>query len=204
MYNLMKDYLIVQRLSRIEDRGLQPGWWALLIYMAFIAGCMTLQPSTSLHPPSNRGRHLEMNAWLKTVEITDPEITDTKQKEQISITLTNNLLRFLREGKYLRKVELLPGNPQPEDVVLLFQFDRYRQRRSAQVFQSSDSSDVSGMLILTRADGHFIKEVRASLKEEHPVDIFSTEAALPSGMAARTYVIEELLWKALSALQPNS
>ncbi|MBX3306207.1 MAG: hypothetical protein KF751_09125 [Nitrospira sp.] len=145
-----------------------------------------------------------MNAWLKTVEITDPEITDTKQKEQISITLTNNLLRFLREGKYLRKVELLPGNPQPEDVVLLFQFDRYRQRRSAQVFQSSDSSDVSGMLILTRADGHFIKEVRASLKEEHPVDIFSTEAALPSGMAARTYVIEELLWKALSALQPNS
>lgn len=145
-----------------------------------------------------------MNAWLKTVEITDPEITDTKQKEQISITLTNNLLRFLREGKYLRKVELLPGNPQPEDVVLLFQFDRYRQRRSAQVFQSSDSSDVSGMLILTRADGHVIKEVRASLKEEHPVDIFSTEAALPSGMAARTYVIEELLWKALSALQPNS
>lgn len=200
----MKDYLIVQRLSRVGDRGLPPGWWALLIYMAFIAGCVTLPPSTSLHPPNNRGHHLEMNAWLKTVEITDPEITDTKQKEQISITLTNNLLRFLREGKYLRKVELLPGNPQPEDVVLLFQFDRYRQRRSAQVFRSSDSSDVSGMLILTRADGHVIKEVRASLKEEHPVDIFSTEAALPSGMASRTYVIEELLWKALSALQPNS
>lgn len=193
----------MQYLSRAESKPLPLGWCAWLLCMAFLTGCVTLPPSTTLNPPGNRGRPTESNAWLKTVEITDPEIDDQEHRTQIAITLTNNLLRFLREGKYFRKVESLPGKPQPEDVVLLFQFDRYRQQRSAQVFQSSDSSDLSGMLILTRADGHVIKVVRASVKEEHPVDIFSAEAALPSGMHARTYVIEELLWKALTAAHPD-
>jgi hypothetical protein len=115
--------------------------------------------------------------------------------------LTNNLLRFLRDGKYFRRIDLLPGKPQPEDHVLHIQFDRYRQARTLKVFQNYDASDLSATLRMTHPDGQLVKEVKASLKEEHPVPPLSAEAVFPSGMGARTQVIEELLRKAL--FEPN-
>ena len=176
---------------------------ACAVCATVFAGCMTLPPSASLNPPSNRSGPVDSNAWVKKVKITDPEMDDQERKEQVENTLTNNLLRFLRDGKYFRNVELFPGKLQPEDLVLLFQFDRYRQTRYAKVFHSSDASDLSAILAITRPNGQLVKEVKAAIKEEHPVAPFSPEAALPSGMGARTQVIEELLQKAIFVPTPG-
>lgn len=174
----------------------------LLVCSTLFAGCVTLPPTASLNPPTNTVGPVEANAWLKRVEITDAEMGYQDRKEQLEITLTNNLLRFLRQGKYFRKVELLPGKPQPEDHVVQFQFDRYRQERYLKGLQNFDASDLAGTLKITHSDGQLVKEVKASVKEEHVVAPMSEEAALPSGMRARTQLIEELLTKALVA--PNS
>jgi hypothetical protein len=169
----------------------------IAVFTTIFASCMTLPPSASLNPPSNRSGPIDANAWVRQVEITDPEIGDQERRKQLENTLTNNLLRFLRDGKYFRKVELFPGTLQPEDFVLQFQFDRYRQKRYAKALYSSDASDLSATLVITRSNGQIIKEAKADITEEHPVAPLSPEAALPSGMGARTQVIEELLRKAL-------
>ena len=173
---------------------------ALLVCATLVAGCVTLPPTASFHSPRNTFGPVEANAWLKRVEITDPEMGYQESKEQVENTLTNNMLRFLREGKYFRQVELLPGKPQPEDHVLRFQFDRYRQERYLRGFLNYDASDLSAVLTITHPDGQLVIEVKASIKEEHKVFPFSLQAALPSGMNARTQIIEELLLKALFTL----
>ena len=175
----------------------------VILYTGVLASCMTLPPSASLNAPSNRLAPVKSTAWLKHVAITDSELDDRERKLQVEVTLTNNLLRFLRDGKYFHKAELLPGKPQPDDLILLFEFDRYRQQRYVKVFHSSDTSDLSATLTISRPDGQIVKKVTASLKEEHEVAPFSPQAALPSGMEARTQVIEELLWKALITPNPG-
>jgi hypothetical protein len=145
---------------------------------------------------------VQTNAWLKRVEITDVEMGYQNRKAQLENTLTNNLLRFLRDGKYFRRIDLLPGTPQPEDHVLHFQFERYQQERILKGLGNYDASDLSATLTITHPDGQIVKQVKASIKEEHPVLPYSPEAAFPSGMVARTQVIEELLRKAL--FEPNS
>ena len=168
----------------------------------FLASCMTLPPTASFNPPTNSLGSVEANAWLKRVEITDVEMARPESRAQIENALTNNLLRFLRDGKYFRKVELLPGKPQSEDLVLRFVIDRYRQERYLKVLTYYDASDFSATLTLTRPDGQLVKEVQASVKEEHMISTMSTQAALPSGMAARTQLVEELLQKALFPPNP--
>jgi hypothetical protein len=175
---------------------------SLLVCATLFVGCITLPPSASFNPPSNTQGPVDANAWLKRAEITDTEMGNQEHKAQVENTMTNNLLRFLRDGKYFRKVELLPGKPQPEDQVLHFQFDRYRQERYLKVLTNYDASDLSATLTITHPDGQLIKEVKASIKEEHMVAPLSAEATLPSGMTARTQVIEELLRKALFASSP--
>jgi hypothetical protein len=181
------------------------GVTAIAVCATLFAGCTSipLPPSASLNPPDNRSGTVDSNAWVKHVEITDPAIQDQEQKKHVENTLTNNLLRFLRDGKYFRKVELFPGQLQPEDLVLQFQFDRYRKTRSAKVFQSFDASDLSGTLVITRPNGQLVKEVKAVVNEEHQVVPHSSEAYFPSGMVARTQVIEELLRKALFVPPPG-
>ena len=169
----------------------------LLVCATLFSGCMTLPPSASLNPPSNTLGPVQTNAWLKRVEITDAEMGYQDHKAQLENTLTNNLLRFLRDGKYFRRIDLLPGAPQAGDHVLHFQFDRYQQERTLRGLENYDASDLSAALTVTHPDGQIVKQVKASIKEEHPVLPDSPEATFPSGMGARTQLIEELLRKAL-------
>ncbi|MEI8014823.1 MAG: hypothetical protein WCH20_08300 [Nitrospira sp.] len=139
---------------------------------------------------------------MKRVEISDSEMGHLENKENLENTLTNNLLRFLRDGRYFKIIDLLPGKLQPEDYVLQFRFDRYRQTRNLKGIQYFDASDLSATLMITHQDGQLVKEVKSDIKEEHGISSLSEEAALPSGMRARTQIIEELLGKALFAPSP--
>ncbi len=125
---------------------------SLLIPLA-MGSCITMSPTASLNPSSNRLGPVQTNAWLKRVEITDAEMGYQNRKAQLENTLTSNLLRFLRDGKYFRRIDLLPGKPQPEDHVLHFQFERYQQERTLKSFQNYDASDLSATLTITHANG---------------------------------------------------
>src|SRR5690349_933319 len=71
-----------------------------------LVGCLPLPPppllppTASFNPPTNSLSRVEAHAWLKRVEITDPEMTGFEPIAQIENTLTNQLWRFLRDGKY--------------------------------------------------------------------------------------------------------
>jgi hypothetical protein len=162
-----------------------------------LTSCRSLPPTATLNPPTVRAVSVDATAWIKKVEITDAELENQSTRGSVENTLTNNLLRYLREGKFYKKVELLPGQPEHEDHILHFQFDRYRQKRLFKLFTQFDASELSCTLTIIRPNGQLLKKVAAEIKEEHPFDPYSPEAALPSGMKARTDLIEELLRKAL-------
>lgn len=170
---------------------------SIILVCLSLASCMTLPPTTSFNAPTNAQGPVEANAWLARVEITDIELVSQESRAQVENSLANNLLRFLRDGKYFRQIELLPGTPKPEDFVLRFVFDRYRKERHWKVFVNSDASDLAASLIVTHSDGTLVKGVRASVMEEHLVDSLSPEDALPSGMKGRTQLVEDLLRQAL-------
>jgi hypothetical protein len=162
--------------------SVRTGIFSSLLIPLTMASCITLPPSASLNPPSNTLGPVQKNAWLKRVEITDSEMGHPENKENLENTLTNNLLRFLRDGRYFKKTDLLTGKPQPEDYVLQFRFDRYRQTRNLKGISYFDASDLSATLMITHPDGQLVKEVKSDIKEEHLISSMSEEAALPSGM----------------------
>lgn len=146
---------------------------------------------------------MKATAWLKRVEITDGEMGYQELKEQLENTLTNNILWFPREGKYFRRVELLPGKPQPEDRVLQFRFNRYRQERNPLLFgprhralRKDFTSDLSAVLTITHPDGQLVREGSASITED------SWASDREPYLRARTHIIEELLEQALFAPTP--
>lgn len=177
----------------------------LFVCTLLVAGCSVdrLPPTASLNPPSNTMGPVKATAWLKRVEITDGEMGYQELKEQLENTLTNNILRFLREGKYFRRVELLPGKPQPEDRVLQFRFNRYREERNPCCFgprrsalQRDYTSDMAAVLTVTHQDGQLVREVTASSMEYW-------WAGDSSSLRTRTLFIENLLEKALFAPHPG-
>lgn len=181
---------------------------ALIVCTMLFAGCASVDmrpPTASLNPPSNTLGPVKATAWLKRVEITDGEMRYQELKEQLENTLTNNILRFLREGQYFRRVELLPGNPQPEDRVLQFRFDRYRAERNPDFFvprrrtlRKDFTSDLSAVLTVTHPNGQVVREVIASSIED------SWTRGWPNlRLRARTLFIEDLLEKALFAPHPG-
>jgi hypothetical protein len=173
---------------------------ALVVCAIFFTGCTTpFIPSAALNPPTNTSEPVKVNAWLEKVEITDDEMGFLERKATIETALTNNLLGFLREGKYFQSVELLPGRPHPDDYMLHVRFDRYRFQHSTWGFQNYHGTDMLATLTITKPHGQVIKEVTSSVKEEHPVASGSTEARFPSNTAPRTQLIEDLLRKALGS-----
>ncbi len=60
------------------------------------------------------------------------------------------------------------------------------------VIQYFDASDLSATLTVAHPDGQLVKEVKSDIKEEHGISSSAEEAVLPSGMKARTQIVEEL------------
>lgn len=178
----------------------------LLLGTTLLVGCgmsIPLPPRASFDSPLYKATPIAATAWLKKVDITDQEMSHPESRALIESSLTNNLLRFLRETNYFRQVELLPGKPQLDDRVLHFEFDRYRQERKTGAWSHYDVSDLSGTLTVTRPDGRTITEVKTEVKEQHPAGGWGNDPVFPTGTKARTQLIEKLLWKALSGPSPS-
>jgi len=182
---------------------LKPLIISLFACFAIMSGCgegmvRSLPPSATLGPPANSFGPVEKNAWLMKVQITDSAGED---KWGLEGTLTNNLLRFLREGRYFRRIELLPGKPQADDYVLQFRFDRYQPTQLRGRGPYRLSSDLSATLTITTPDGQMLKEAHSSVMEEHAF-IYLSFVREKNGWKARTAIIEDLLGKALHATNP--
>ena len=172
-------------------------FWGCLAF----TGCVsTLPPTVSFNSPANFLGMVEANAWLDRVEITDEEVTPLEPRTPIENALTNHLWRFLLDGKYFRRVELLPGTPQPEDLVLKFVFHRSQRKKRSAYRASYEVSDLSASLTLLRSDGTVVREVRGNVEEKSALT--STREIWPGGMKARTQLVEELLQKALWPKNP--
>ena len=181
----------------------------LFVSFAIMTGCaivMAVPPSASLGPPVKSPSPVEKNAWLKTVEITDSVLSDKELTASLENTLTNNLLKYMREGRYFRRIELLPGKMQADDYVLQFRFDRYRETRKFPphpFWEPSYSvlvSTHSAILTIATPDGQIIQEVSASVEEEHIAMTHSIDGN--NGMKPRTGFIGELLRKAVLPTNP--
>lgn len=182
---------------------------SLVACLAIMTGCaivMAVPPSASLGPPVKSPSPVEKNAWLKKVEIIDSVLIDNEIKASLENTLTNNLLKYIREGRYFKTIESLPGQPHSEDYILQFRFDRYRETRRIppqpawEPTYSVLISTYSAILTITRPDGQIIQEVSSSVEEEHIAMTYSVKGN--NGLKARTGFIGELLRKALLPTNP--
>ena len=181
----------------------------LVVSFATMTSCaivMAVPPSASLGPPVKSPSSVEKNAWLKKVEITDSVLSDKEMKASLENTLTNNLLKYMREGRYFKTIESLPGQPHSEDYILQFRFDRYRETRRFPphpIWEPSYSvliSTYSAILTIARPDGQIIQEVTASVEEEHIAMTHSVEGN--NGLKPRTGIIGDLLRKAVLPTNP--
>ncbi len=184
---------------------------SLIFIIVFISGCVTLPRGAGLNHATPVDNTIEKKVWLSKVEIMDPSV---KNKSTIEDSLTLKVLKYLQEGRYFYDPNLLPGKVGAEDLVLRFEFDRYHQQRAphpayfpAAILTATfyiwfdgpiynDSSNLSGKLTVESSSGSIITEVSSQLNEHHGVSFWSPEYVLPSGIEARTSIINDLLTKA--------
>jgi hypothetical protein len=191
-----------------------PATWLLLAILT--ASCTTVPRGTGLTVPEVVERPVAHRAWLEGVRIADVAVNDRSTVED---SLTANLLEYLREGAYFTSIDLAPGSMQPDDLVLHFELDRYEQVRRphgayfpAAILTATlyiwcggpiftDSSDLSGSLVVRDVNEVMLANATASVRERHSVSLYSPEYALPSGIDARTKLVRELLGRVYNSLR---
>lgn len=184
---------------KLGTSNLSKGLYLLLFYFVlFVPGCMTVPVpvGTGLSQASPTGSTLDKKVWLSRVAILDSSIDD---KSIIEESLTVNLLEYLQEGRYFKAVNILPGKVAEKDLILRFQFDQYQQKRDH--FRATDISNLTGKLIIEDSFGSIITEVESQVNEKHPVPAWSPRTHFPSGIEARTSIINDLLKKAITGIR---
>lgn len=172
---------------------------------------MTLPAGTGLNVPSRAEKTLPRKAWIGTVKIADDSV---KNRPVVEDSLRGNISTYVQDAGYFLETNNLPGKVADDDFVLDFRFDRYIEKRSTHpayfplalitmtfyiwfggpIFV--DESNLSGVLDVHDGTGKLIVNVSSQLHEEHNVSLWSLEYALPSGIEARTSLIQDLLRKA--------
>jgi len=183
----------------------------LVLCLLALSGCVTLPAGTGLNAPIHSENALPRKAWIGTVKIADDSV---KNRPVVEDSLRGNIMTYLQEGGYFLETSSLPGKVAADDLVLDFRFDHYIQKRTphpayfplALVTMTFyiwfggpifvDESSLSGVLEIHNGSGKSIGNVISQLHEEHNVSLWSPEYALPSGIKARTSLIQELISKA--------
>lgn len=180
------------------------------LLLGVTGGCFrhALPPTASLDPPVAELGTVAADLWVSQIEIEDSGFESRwnwTKKADVQTQLTANLVKFLRSGRYFRRVELLPGNPKPEDLILNLRFHRYLQTRV--VWDHSDHSDLSATLRIARFDGKQSAEASSEFHlaqsyQLHWID-YSKPGPKMGGSVARTRLIELLLERVLPEFQPR-
>lgn len=192
---------------------------SLALGLVFLVGCVSIPAGTSLDPPIFSSQALPQKAWINTVKITDSSVSNPVVLED---SLRGNLKSYIQSAGYFRQFDSLPGKTAPDDLVLNFHFDAYQQERSIHPAYfplaiatltfyiwfggpiAVDKSYLSGNLEIFDGVGHGLLSVSSTIKEKHNVSVWSPDYALPSGIKARTELIEALLSKAKAEINNKS
>lgn len=184
-----------------------------------------MPPEARLHRATPSANNMiDRRVWLSKVEILDPSVDDKSATEN---TLTVNILKYLQEGRYFKEANFFPDKVDESDLVLRFQFDRYKQKRTVHPAYfpgalltatlyiwvggpvTTESLSFSGKLIVEDSHGSLITEVSSQVNDKYNLSIYSNEksatwsgrAINPRATDARTLIIKELLNKAIEILQ---
>jgi hypothetical protein len=184
------------RVRRPVGRTLShPGWLGLLTVSA--VACIRVPAGVGLGDPRPSPASLDRRAWLAKVEVADPEAVHA---QQLTDALTLNLAEFVRKSGHFRAVDLLPGQVGPDDVVLRLAFARYRQRRAphpayfpAAFLTATLYIWVGGPIFTDTSD----LEATLSIEPAEP------EYSMPSGLNARTRLVQELLDDSVNSLRTS-
>jgi len=178
-------------------------------------GCVSVPTGTSLEAAQLATVSVPRGAWLAPTLITDPS---AKEVVELQRSLTLAIASYTSDAKYFSRVNLLPGNLRPEEVVLRFGFDRYQLRREPHpaYFPAAiltltlyiwfggpiyrDKANLSAELRVQDAAGQELVRVSDSFQDERDVGFFSPDYVFPSTIKARTNLIRSLLDKAVGEL----
>ncbi len=176
---------------------------------------MAMPLGTGLSRPTRVGPTIDRTGWFAPAEIADPEVRD---KSLLEHSLTVNVVEYVQEAEYFRAVKTMPGQLGAADYLLRLRFNRYRQRRAPHpaYFPGAiltltlwiwaggpiyrDTSDLAAELVVTDGRGSVLTTVISAMTEAHSVSLWSPEYSLPSGIAARTALIKDLMNKAVRDL----
>ncbi|WP_347989631.1 hypothetical protein [Methylomonas sp. AM2-LC] len=177
-----------------------------------LSGCVSIPTGTTLNKPDPLQQSIQRNLWIGSVKITDENVVN---KLAVQDSLRGNIKNYFSQVAYFSSVNTLPGNLNGNDVQFNFQFSKYNQTRSVHpaYFPLAigtltfyiwfggpiyvDSSDISGVLSCQDAVGNQLFQVSSNIHDEHNVNIWSTEYSLPSGINARTSLMQDLLTQAI-------
>jgi hypothetical protein len=191
-------------------------WLVIAVFVSgALTGCVSVPAGTSLATPTPSSVSLDRGAWLAPVEISDPQ---TKQIDEIRHSLTLSIAGYTDRARFFRRVNLLPGQPSPDELVLHFRFDHYQLERTPHpaYFPGAlltltlyiwlggpiyvDQAHLSGSLALEDPSGKELVRVANQYDDRHSVNLWSQDYMLPSAIEARTTLVRFLLDQAVFTL----
>ena len=188
----------------------------LIIFILATSGCVNLPPSSDLKSGEHAVNILPKMIWIDEVKVTDADVKNQKVIEQ---SLRGNITTYIQDVGYFKEANALPGIIGKNDLVLDFQFDHFIQERHLHplglpasfltlglylVFGGPvavDESNLSGLLIVKDSNTQTLTKVTAEIQEDHNVSMYNS---IPTGLEARTSLVNELLTKCVNELKKNN
>jgi hypothetical protein len=207
---------LMRGLFREGSRCVRIPHHVFLLCVIVLSGCATLPPGTGLKNGERVDGQIPRKAWVASVKIWDVSVKDRWVVED---SLRANIAVFLQESGYFLETSTLPGKVGPEDILLDFRFPRFRQERSVHPAYfpgalitltfyiwfggpvSVDKYELSGVLSVKDGTGRLLVESTAQIEEKQNISIYSNAAFLPSGLSARTTLVQDLVRKSSLTLR---
>ena len=180
----------------------------VLVLVLLSTACVTHLPGAALGPAHSVPCASDATAWIRRIEIADPTV---ERPQEIGDTLSLNVRSFLEQGHFFQSAKLLPGRPAPADLVLVFRLPRFYQVRDTHpayfplsiltlglypVFGGPvfiDESHLTGTLVVETATGETLATSTREASKRYTVSRYSPNFALPTGIDARTQLVQELI-----------
>ncbi len=191
----------------------------ILTWLSAAFGCMSLPSGSSLEPAQPARVSVPNGAWLAPATISDPSAPQRRETEQ---SLTLAIATYIDAAGFFSRVNRLPGNPRPEELVLEFRFDRYQLKRTLHPWYVPgailswtiyiwvggpiyrDESSLAGELVINDVSGNRLAQVADSIEDQHDVSFNSPDYIFPTGMKQRTALVRSLLERAVRDVESHT
>lgn len=185
----------------------------LLAALSPLTACMVMPAGSGFNAPQSGAVSVNRTTWLGSVRITDENIR-ADDRQILEESLRGNISDYIAGSGIFAALNTPPGRPATDDLVLDFEYSRYQQKRSPHpayfpaailtltmyiwaggpIFK--DSTNLTETLTVKDGAGTVLGAFAGSRQSLSNVGLWDKEYVLPSGIDARTSLMEELLEKA--------